>query len=89
MENKKVPFKYLPQWEKVDYETPAKKIINFDDVATFKKTKTYAELLVFLQELQQVPTLKLSPSGLRASARLSPFKNSTSSLTISSIWPCC
>lgn len=42
MEKKQVAgFTYDPKWETADYITPAKMIIQFDDVATFKKSKTY------------------------------------------------
>ena len=42
MEKKQVAgFTYDPKWETADYITPAKMIIQFDDVANFKKSKTY------------------------------------------------
>lgn len=55
MEKKQVVgFTYDPKWETAEYISPSKMIIQFDDVATFKKTKTYQELNQFLVELQRV-----------------------------------
>lgn len=55
MENKQtVKFNYDPKWEKVEYAPTSKMIVQFEDVAAFKQTQTYKDLLVLLADLQKV-----------------------------------
>jgi hypothetical protein len=49
-----VVFPYDPKWEQVKFETPAKRIINFNDVTEYQQRPIHQEYLDFLVDLQKV-----------------------------------
>lgn len=57
-----IVFPYDPKWEQVKFETPAKRIINFNDVTEYQQRPIHQEYLDFLADLQKVPSHRSSPS---------------------------
>lgn len=71
-----IVFPYDTKWEQVKFETPAKRIINFNDVTEYQQRPIHQEYLDFLADLQKVPLCLGSQSFLKKYQTLSRPRSS-------------